>query len=149
MRKLISTIFTLTIILAAQSVWAQEKEKPDARAVLRAMIEELAEMKNEQPRSANATSALGAGDAESFGKNVKFLGNTSTGAVYVYRSCDPAVLLAELDLTLTPEDRCVAHTGGATTAAVGENNVGGGSGRVIQRNVRAEKRACRTAANIV
>jgi hypothetical protein len=116
MRKLISTIFTLTIILTAQSVWAQ-KEKTDARAERRTMIEELAEMKKAQTNAANAQPTLNIGDAESFGKNVKFLGNASTGAVYVYRSCDPAILLAELDLTLAPEDRCVAHTGGATTAA--------------------------------
>lgn len=121
MTKLISTIFILTIILAGQSVRAQDENKPekrDARAERRSMIEELAEMKKQQARSADVVSTLGAGDAETFGKNVKFLGNGVSGAVYVYRSCDPAILLSELNLTLFPEDRCVVHTGGAQTSAV-------------------------------
>ena len=119
MKKLITTIFTVTIILTASSVWAQEKDKRDARAERKAMIEESAAIKKEQTSAANAQSLLNVGDVESFGKNVKFLGNAATGAVYVYRSCDPAVLLAELSLTLQTGDRCIVHTvGGASTTTV-------------------------------
>ncbi len=49
-------------------------------------------------------------DNESFGKNAKFLGAFYAGTVYVYRSCDPQILLDELGLTLAPDDKCFAHT---------------------------------------
>lgn len=118
MRKLILMVFTVTMILAGQTVWAQN-DKRERRAARRAIIQELAESRKQESGSANLNSTFDAGDPETFGKNVKFLGNAVTGAVYVYRSCDPAILLAELQLTLAPEDRCVVHTvGAATTTAV-------------------------------
>lgn len=49
-------------------------------------------------------------DPNSFGKNVKFLGSFYAGTLYVYRSCDPQILLDEVGLVLAADDKCVAHT---------------------------------------
>ena len=35
-----------------------------------------------------------------------------------YHSCDPQILLDELEITLGADDRCLAQTGGATSSAV-------------------------------
>jgi hypothetical protein len=48
-------------------------------------------------------------DTASFGKNAKFLGSMYAGTLYVYRSCDPQILLDELQLTLAADDHCIVH----------------------------------------
>lgn len=48
-------------------------------------------------------------DKDSFGTNVKFLGSLYAGTVYIYRSCDPQILLDEVMVTLAPDDKCLIH----------------------------------------
>ena len=46
-------------------------------------------------------------DTDSFGKNAQFLGSLYAGTVYVYHSCDPAILLNEAGVVLAADDHCV------------------------------------------
>jgi len=55
-------------------------------------------------------------DPNSFGRNVKFLGSFYAGTLYVYRSCDPQILLDEVGLVLAADDKCAAHTLGSPMA---------------------------------
>ncbi len=48
-------------------------------------------------------------DPDSFGKNAKFLGSFYAGTLIVYSSCDP-VVLAEAQIVLAADDKCVVHT---------------------------------------
>lgn len=57
----------------------------------------------------NLASPADFNDTASFGKNAKFLGSLYAGTVYVYRSCDPQILLDELQLTLAVDDHCLVH----------------------------------------
>ena len=71
---------------------------------------EAAKTNREQIRAekAQAAAALPSdfADPDSFGKNAKFLGSGYAGTLYMYRSCDPQVLLDELGLTLAADDKC-------------------------------------------
>ena len=79
----------------------------------------MTDIKKEQQNPINSLlTAADVGEPDSFGKNVKFLGTAATGAVYVYHSCDPQILLDELEITLGADDRYLAQTGGATSSAV-------------------------------
>jgi hypothetical protein len=49
-------------------------------------------------------------DADSFGKNAKFLGSLYAGTLYVYSTCDPVQFEQELGVPLAPDDKCVVHT---------------------------------------
>jgi hypothetical protein len=106
----------MTVCLSFQMVSAQKTA--DADDSRQAILQEMAEIKKDQQNPINSMQqVLDVGEPDSFGKNAKFLGTAGTGVVYVYRSCDPAVLLAELDLTLGADDRCLAHVvGGATSS---------------------------------
>src|ERR1700755_538822 len=46
--------------------------------------------------AANSLDPADVGEADSFGKNVKFLGTANAGLVIIYTSCDPAVLNTDL-----------------------------------------------------
>ncbi len=75
----------------------------------RSVISELIDLKSPNwPGTNSAISAADVGEPDSFGGNVKFLGTAATGFVIVYHSCDPAVLQAELNYVLRPDDRCLA-----------------------------------------
>ncbi|MGH9819944.1 MAG: hypothetical protein ACRD43_07215 [Pyrinomonadaceae bacterium] len=60
-------------------------------------------------------------DTDSFGQNVLFLGSMYAGTVYVYHSCDPQVLLAELGLVLASDDHCVEKPTGGSTGLQGSS----------------------------
>jgi hypothetical protein len=62
----------------------------------------------EAQNAANAVDPADVGEADSFGKNVKFLGTANAGLVIIYTSCDPAVLSTDLGVVLGPDDRCLA-----------------------------------------
>ena len=54
-------------------------------------------------------------DTDSFGQSVLFLGSMYAGTVYVYHSCDPTILSAELGLTLAADDHCIEKPTGGNT----------------------------------
>lgn len=105
MKKILSVIFTITICL--QAGFAQK----GASSSLREFQKEAAEVKKETSNAAAANLVpADFNDTASFGKNAKFLGSLYAGTLYVYRSCDPQILLDELQLTLAPDDHCIVHT---------------------------------------
>lgn len=85
----------------------------------RAALKEMLEAKSKQTVDPESLlSVADVGEPDSFGRNAKFLGTATSGIVYVYYSCAPAVLLADLGLTLEPDDRCLAlPTPGASVTA--------------------------------
>jgi hypothetical protein len=108
-------LILMMIGLSLQAASAQKKA--DAEGARKAVSKELAEIKKEQRNPVNSLlSAADVGEPDSFGKNAKFLGSAATGTVYVYHSCDPQVLLDELELVLGADDRCLAHTVGSPTS---------------------------------
>ena len=105
MNKLISVIFTVAI--CAQIGLAQKSEI--LRNSLREVQRESAEMKSGSASSSAMLSPSDFNDTDSFGRNAKFLGSLYAGTVYVYRSCDPQVLLDEIGLVLAADDHCLVH----------------------------------------
>jgi hypothetical protein len=112
MKKL---LLITTLIFVVGTVAAQKNA--DAEQAKKSIVKVLADVKKEQQNPVNSLlTTADVGEPDSFGKNVKFFGTAATGVVYVYHSCDPTVLLTELNLTLGADDRCLAHTvGGATS----------------------------------
>jgi len=112
------TLLVLLLICTGIQITTAQK-KADANNAGKSVLKELADVKKEQQSPVNSLlTAADVGEPDSFGKNVKFLGTAATGVVYVYRSCDPAILLAEIEVTLGADDRCLANTvGGATSSA--------------------------------
>jgi hypothetical protein len=105
MKKILSVIFTITICL--QAGFAQK----GASSSLREFQKEAAEVKKETSNAAAANLVpADFNDTASFGRNAKFLGSLYAGTLYVYRSCDPQILLDEQQLTLAPDDHCIVHT---------------------------------------
>ena len=104
MKNLLTLMFMLA--LCAQIALAQ-KARP--ASTLQQVQKEATEMKKESVGTPASLGAIDFNDTASFGKNVKFLGSLYAGTLYVYRSCDPQILLDELQLTLAADDHCVAH----------------------------------------
>jgi hypothetical protein len=100
-------IFVFTISICAQLGFAQTKQS--MRSSLREAQMEAAEMKKGAANIASLANPTDFNDTASFGRNVKFLGSLYAGSLYVYRSCDPQILLDELQLTLAPDDHCIVH----------------------------------------
>lgn len=97
----------------------------DLQQAKKEFSDEMKAVKKEQQNPVNSLlSAAQVGEPDSFGRNVKFLGTATTGVVYVYRSCDPQILLDELELTLGADDRCLAHTVGGATSSGTFNDIG-------------------------
>lgn len=105
-RSLLITVLFITAVVAVYS------QKTMDREAAKAAREEMREAK---AQAALATAADFA-DPDSFGKNAKFLGSMYAGTFYIYKSCDPAVLLADLGVTLAPDDKCTVHTPAAPMA---------------------------------
>lgn len=109
--------------LSFQIVSAQKNA--NAERSRKAVLKELTNLKKEQQNPVNSLlSAADVGEPDSFGKNVKFLGTAATGVVYVYHSCDPAVLLAETEVTLGADDRCLVNVVGGGTASATFTDLG-------------------------
>jgi hypothetical protein len=105
MKGLVSVIFTIAICL--QVGLAQKAES--FRNSLREIQKEAVVMKKESSNAAMVASPADFNDTASFGNNAKFLGSLYAGTLYVYRSCDPQILLDEIGLVLAADDHCVAH----------------------------------------
>lgn len=104
MTKILSIIFTLVVCL---QIISAQKARPASS--LQTVQKEATEMKKESANVATLASPADFNDTASFGKNAKFLGSLYAGTLYVYRSCDPQILLDELQLTLAADDHCVVH----------------------------------------
>jgi hypothetical protein len=104
MKKLLSVLFTLAV--CSQIGFAQ-KARPASS--LQQVQKEATDMKKESANPAASLSPADFNDTASFGKNARFLGSLYAGTVYVYRSCDPQILLEELGLTLAADDHCLVH----------------------------------------
>ena len=119
MKKIITM---LTVVFALfQFAAAQKNDTNSRKTEMREQRKELIrEMKQENPTAGNSASAVSVsdvGEADSFDKGAKFMGIAGSGVMYVYYSCDPAILLADLDLVLGPDDRCLAAPNPAVTAS--------------------------------
>lgn len=103
MKHLLTIIFTIAVCV--QINFAQK----NLSASQQEFQKESAEINKE---ASNAASLVPAdfNDTASFGKNAKFLGSLYAGTLFVYRSCDPQILLDELQTTLAPDDHCIVHT---------------------------------------
>lgn len=110
-------LFTLvSIFVTVIAINAQKSIDREARIeVSHAAREEMREAKT-QAAAAVAASPADFADPDSFGKNAKFLGSMYAGSFYIYKTCDPTVLLADLGVTLAPDDKCVVHTVAAPMA---------------------------------
>lgn len=105
MKKLLTILFTFAV--CSQIGFAQKNEK--LRTSLRDVQKEANELKKEAASAAQIASPSDFDDTASFGKNAKFLGSLYAGTLYVYRSCDPQVLLDELQLVMAADDHCIVH----------------------------------------
>jgi hypothetical protein len=105
MRNIVTLI--LTIAPCLQIGLAQKTG--DRLTSLREAGKETTELKKESANAAMLASPADFNDTASFGKNAKFLGSMYAGTLYVYRSCDPQILLDELQLTLAADDHCIVH----------------------------------------
>jgi len=109
-------LILVMICVGFQLVWAQKKATVEQTR--KDFLKELADVKKEQQNPINSLlSTADVGEPDSFGKNAKFLGTAASGTVYVYRSCDPQILLDELQLTLGTDDRCLAAVNGGAAAS--------------------------------
>ncbi len=97
----------LTIALLLTAVLSGYSQRSIDREAAKAAREEMREAKAQAVALASPADFA---DPDSFGKNVKFLGSMYAGTLYIYKSCDPAVLLADLEVTLAADDKCVVHT---------------------------------------
>lgn len=114
MKKL---LMLMLICAAVQGISAQRKVTIESEKQRKEIVSEerrtaLSEMLERKSKGTIDTESLlsvtDVGEPDSFGKNAKFLGTATSGIVYIYYSCDPAILLAELELTLGADDRCLA-----------------------------------------
>lgn len=104
MKKLLSILFTLAV---CSGIGLAQKARPASS--LQQVQKEATEIKKEAANVASIASPADFNDTASFGKNAKFLGSLYAGTVYVYRSCDPQILLDELGLVLAADDHCLVH----------------------------------------
>lgn len=120
MKKLITSL--VMMFAAFQVAAAQKSVRNSSKNEIREMRKEmLREMKQEKSAVGNpdalAVSVSDVGEPDSFGQNARFMGIAGSGGMYVYSSCDPAILLADLELVLGPDDRCLAAPNPAVTAS--------------------------------
>ena len=116
-------LILLAICICFQAVSAQDKAAVEQAR--KDFLKEMADIKKEQQSPINSLlTTEEVGEPDSFGKNVKFLGSAVSGTIYVYHSCDPAVLLDELELTLSPNDRCLAAANGGASASATFTDIG-------------------------
>jgi len=98
----------ITVFVFSLAIFSQGLTKAEVRELRKEAIRE----KNEQRLTAASASLVSSpfNDADSFGKNVKFLGSLYAGTVYVYHTCDPVIFEQELGAPLAADDKCVAYT---------------------------------------
>ena len=92
MKNILSVIFTIAVCL--QIGFAQKSEI--ASTSKHQFQKAASDWKKESTNVASIASPADFNDTASFGKNAKFLGSLYAGTLFVYRSCDPQILLDEL-----------------------------------------------------
>jgi hypothetical protein len=103
-------ILVVIILAAIQAATAQKiRDIESLRETGKAARQELQDEKKQTSPTATLLSPADFNDTASFGKNARFLGSLYAGTLYVYRSCDPQILLDELGLTLAADDHCIVH----------------------------------------
>ncbi len=107
MKTFISLIVAL--IICSHTGFAQKANTENSRITMHDKNNVAAVAKKTSASIASVASPADFNDTESFGKNAKFLGSLYAGTVYVYRSCDPQILLDELLLVLAADDHCLVH----------------------------------------
>jgi hypothetical protein len=126
-------LLILLVGVIAQFATAQKQSDTETKQTKKSEITEerksfLKEMREPKSKETIDTESLlsvaDVGEPDSFGKNAKFLGTATTGIVYVYRSCDPQILLDELELTLGADDRCLALPTLGQSATATFNDIG-------------------------
>ena len=105
MKKLLSVAFAIAVCM--QAGIAQKSE--DTSAAKHELQKASSDWKKESTNIASIASPADFNDTASFGKTAKFLGSLYAGTLFVYRSCDPQILLDELQTTLAADDHCIVH----------------------------------------
>jgi hypothetical protein len=105
MKKFFSLIFTIAVCWQMGIAQKSAGTSPSFREYQKAS----ADWKKEAANAASIASPADFNDTASFGKNAKFLGSLYAGTLFVYRSCDPQILLDELATVLAPDDHCIVH----------------------------------------
>jgi hypothetical protein len=105
MKKLLNVTFAIAVCL--QAGIAQKSE--DSSAAKHELQKASSDWKKESTNIASIASPADFNDTASFGKTAKFLGSLYAGTLFVYRSCDPQILLDELQTTLAADDHCIVH----------------------------------------
>lgn len=118
MKRLFFAALMLSLVVSA--VPAQKTQEAEDRSkVRREMIKELAIERT--AGNIDSVTVSEVGEVESFNKNARFLGVAQSGFATIYTTCDPAILLADLGLTLGPDDRCLAIPAGSSANATFED----------------------------
>lgn len=107
------------ILTGLQMVTAQKIQNPskiDMDEVILARKEAALETKMQKRQITAPITEADAGEIDSFDKHAKFMGTAASGSAIIYTSCDPAVLLTDLGITLGPDDRCLAAPNPAVTS---------------------------------
>jgi hypothetical protein len=103
-------IFLVIALVTVQTATAQKLKNIDAlREASRIARQELQDDKKQTANTLALATPADFNDTASFGKNAKFLGSLYAGTLYVYRSCDPQILLDEFGVVLAPDDHCIVH----------------------------------------
>lgn len=103
-------LLVVTLFVTAQFATAQKtRDIESIREAARAARQQMQDEKKQSSPIADLAGPADFNDTTSFGKNAKFLGSLYAGTLYVYRSCDPQILLDELQLTLADDDHCIVH----------------------------------------
>jgi hypothetical protein len=113
MKKTFFAILTISICFAAANA-QRNAVKDEAFEASKAVRQEMQESKQQMTAAAATLVPADFADPDSFGKNAKFLGSLYAGTLYIYKSCDPTVLLNDLGVTLAADDKCVVNNPAGT-----------------------------------
>ena len=116
MSKKLFTLFVITLAAVQVATSQKPRNTESIREQRIAARQQIQEAKSGAAGPLALAGPADFNDTASFGKNAKFLGSLYAGTVYVYRSCDPAILLDEIGLELAPDDHCVVHNNTAPMA---------------------------------
>ena len=106
-------LFVALFSMGVSPIAAQDKgDRKNRIEISKAARQEISDAKT-AAAAASLASPADFADPDSFGKTAKFVGSMYAGTLYIFRSCDPQILLDELGATLAPDDKCIVHTPGA------------------------------------
>lgn len=106
------TFLLLILITGITAATAQQtKDRSEQIETAKAAREQMREEKAQFTNAAATTpQPSDFADPDSFGKNAKFLGSMYAGTLYIYKSCDPAVLQTDLGIILAADDKCAVNS---------------------------------------